>query len=555
MSKRIAVNDDRELIYSSAEIQKVVDKVNLYAPTEQRVLITGPNGTGKESIALLLHKGSKRADQPFVAVNCGAISEGLIESELFGHEKGAFTGAIGQKKGLFETAKDGTIFLDEIGEMPKQMQVKLLRVLEDGQFQRVGGTETIRARPRVIAATNINLTEAVNSGKFREDLYHRLGKELDLPGLKDRPVDIAVLAEHFAKAAAKANAQPEPKFAPGSLEKLKSHSWPGNIRQLKNVVESATVLATANGGIITPDMLEWRDFGPRPDNHNGKAFAAAPTGTFGDMVNTYREEREWTQKKLADKVTERTAKHYTEEQVQQWEANRVPDQEVVHALAYLLIVNSEKEDKEKAKELKDFLHAADQAREHPITATGATSGFSRQLTQLREAAGLSQKQLAQMTTPLLGETPLTQKNIHLIEIDHPSHQLTPKEALAIVQALDAREHPLSPEDKLKLYESAKLNFSGKTAIFSQERQQYKDLKALLTKNGQIPMTQLAADCDVPPKTLYSLFKGEKGESPIERITAYIRGRDGDAAIPQLLDLLSESKKSIRPGGDGEGVSP
>jgi DNA-binding NtrC family response regulator len=250
-----------EIIGKSESILRVLKMVQTLLETDLPILITGETGTGKELIARVLHFSGKRKNGPFLAVNCSALTKTLIESELFGHEKGSFTGAIQQKKGLFEQAKQGTLFLDEVGEMPPSMQVKLLRVLQEGEFRRVGGTETLRTDARVILATNRNLQEMIRQEKFREDLYYRIrGAQIHVPSLRERTQDIQLLASHFIKTAAAAARKKISGFSPEALELMKKYGWPGNVRQLKNEVER--VVAFAQSEWIKPEDLdaEIRDF-------------------------------------------------------------------------------------------------------------------------------------------------------------------------------------------------------------------------------------------------------------------------------------------------------
>jgi DNA-binding NtrC family response regulator len=222
------------------------------------VLIEGETGTGKEQVARAVHTSAKERTGAFVAINCAALPETLLESELFGHEKGSFTSAIGQRKGRFEMAEGGTIFLDEIGDMPAPMQAKLLRVLQERCFERVGGTETIHVDVRVITASNRSLPQLVKEGKFREDLYYRLNViKIDLPPLRDRREDIPLLATHFISKYSRAT-EPPKQLAPEAMEALLSYSWPGNIRELENAIERACV--TSRDQIIRvenlpPDLL------------------------------------------------------------------------------------------------------------------------------------------------------------------------------------------------------------------------------------------------------------------------------------------------------------
>jgi DNA-binding NtrC family response regulator len=217
--------------------------VGTVAKTNSTVLVTGESGTGKEMVARAIHENSLRREHPFVALNCGAVPETLLESELFGHMKGAFTGADTMKKGLVEVAERGTIFLDEIGEMNATMQVKLLRVLQDRRFRRLGGTEEVQADIRVVAATNQDLAKIVGEGKFREDLYYRINViEVHLPPLRDRREDIPRLAAPFARRLSARYGQPGPEFSADAMRALLEHAWPGNVRELEHVVERALLL-------------------------------------------------------------------------------------------------------------------------------------------------------------------------------------------------------------------------------------------------------------------------------------------------------------------------
>ncbi|MFN2368801.1 MAG: sigma-54 interaction domain-containing protein, partial [Desulfurivibrionaceae bacterium] len=221
------------------------------AESEATVLISGESGTGKELLARLIHRRSGRRDGPMVAVNCAAIPDNLIESELFGHVKGAFTGAVASRKGRFQSARDGTIFLDEIGELKLDMQAKLLRAIQEKEVEPVGSDKIEKVDIRVIAATNRNLKELVDAGGFREDLYYRLSViPLHLPALRDRPEDIETLARHFLK---KLGAPDSVRFSPATLARLREYDWPGNIRELQNTVERGFILR--RGEEITNDVL------------------------------------------------------------------------------------------------------------------------------------------------------------------------------------------------------------------------------------------------------------------------------------------------------------
>jgi transcriptional regulator with PAS, ATPase and Fis domain len=228
-----------EIVGQSRVMRALFGQILKAAPTDSTVLISGESGTGKELVATSIYEHSLRNGKPFVTINCVAIPEGLMESELFGHEKGAFTGAVAQKKGKFEQADGGTIFLDEIGDMPSATQAKLLRVLQEKQFERVGGNKTIQVDIRVIAATNKNLPELIKTGAFREDLYYRLNVfNLHLPPLRDRREDIPLLIDHFLEKSGK-----DLQVSPAAMQWLIGHAWAGNIRELQNVIERAAVLA------------------------------------------------------------------------------------------------------------------------------------------------------------------------------------------------------------------------------------------------------------------------------------------------------------------------
>ena len=231
------------ILGSSAPMQKLYDALGRVAPTSATVLITGESGTGKELAAQTIHDLSRRKKSPFLPLNCGAVSPQLIESELFGHEKGSFTGADRQHKGYFERAHGGTLFLDEITEMPQELQVKLLRVLETGSFTRVGTTTPISTDVRVLAATNRSPEGAVADGKLREDLYHRINVfPIAMPPLRDRGTDIELLAQHFLDVHNRQESASK-QFAPATIAALYAHSWPGNVRELKNYVQRAFILA------------------------------------------------------------------------------------------------------------------------------------------------------------------------------------------------------------------------------------------------------------------------------------------------------------------------
>ena len=241
----------QEIVGESAVITKVKGMIERVAPTDARVLITGSNGTGKELVARWLHELSNRVSAPFVEVNCAAIPSELIESELFGHEKGAFTSAIKQHKGKFEQANGGTLFLDEIGDMSLAAQAKVLRVLQEHKLTRVGSDKDIEVEVRVVAATNKNLKEEIAKGTFREDLYHRLSVIIiHLPSLAERKDDIPLLVNYFIKQICSENVKPVMKIEKDAMEELMLYGWSGNIRELRNVVERLLILSN---GVITKD--------------------------------------------------------------------------------------------------------------------------------------------------------------------------------------------------------------------------------------------------------------------------------------------------------------
>jgi two-component system response regulator AtoC len=223
---------------------KVMQQVEMVAPTDSSVLLTGESGTGKEVIARRLHDLSPRRDRPFVAVNCAGLSPALLESEMFGHERGAFTGAVSRQRGRFELADTGTFFLDEVSEVRPELQARLLRVLEERSFERVGGSRTIEVDVRLVAATNKDLQQAMQAGDFREDLFHRLAVfPIHLPALRERPQDILLLAEHLLERVAAKLGQTGLSLSAEARKELGRHSWPGNVRELGNVLERAAILS------------------------------------------------------------------------------------------------------------------------------------------------------------------------------------------------------------------------------------------------------------------------------------------------------------------------
>ncbi|MEJ2495159.1 MAG: sigma-54 dependent transcriptional regulator [Ignavibacteriaceae bacterium] len=244
----------KNIVGTSQVIKKIYDLIEKVSDTDGTVLITGASGTGKELIARSIHYNSQRSDKPLVVINCGAVPEALLESELFGHEKGAFTGAYKKRIGRFEMANGGTVFLDEIGEMSPALQIKLLRVLQEQQFERVGGTKTIHVDLRFIAATNKNLTTAINMEKFREDLYYRLNViPIKVPSLKQRRSDIPLLIDFFLKKFQKIKNKKITAFSQSAMDSMWAYDWPGNVRELENVIKRLTILC--EGPVVNIDDL------------------------------------------------------------------------------------------------------------------------------------------------------------------------------------------------------------------------------------------------------------------------------------------------------------
>ena len=283
-----------EIVGNSPEIQQLKEQIKIVAPTNGWVLINGENGTGKELVARGIHALSLRADKPFVEVNCAAIPEELIESELFGHEKGSFTGALTKKRGKFDLANGGTIFLDEIADMSLKTQAKILRILQEQKFERVGGTEMIYVDVRVIAATNRDLKEEIQKTKFREDLYYRLNViPILVPPLRDRKTDIPLLVEHFIAEFCLENNKELKKISPEAMSLLVAYSWPGNVRELKNIVERMVIMT--RGAVI-----EAKDV-PDPIQEQHKAPMEFSFFEFGLLKDARREfEKRFIMKKLME---------------------------------------------------------------------------------------------------------------------------------------------------------------------------------------------------------------------------------------------------------------
>ncbi|MBR3813921.1 MAG: sigma-54-dependent Fis family transcriptional regulator [Spirochaetaceae bacterium] len=287
------------IIGKSAEMQKIFEMVRRVASSKASVLITGESGVGKELIANAVHNLSPRKDKPLIKVHCAALSESLLESELFGHEKGAFTGAVARKRGRFELAHGGSIFLDEIGEIDQNVQIKILRVLQDKRFERVGGEETVETDVRVIAATNRDLEKEIAEGRFREDLYYRLNVvHIHVPPLRDRKDDIPLMVSAFLKEFAKENGKNITSIDSHARAALYKYDWPGNIRQLRNCMESAVVMCAG-------DTLTLDDFPPTISQHNTQDMVQIPAGLTLDAaekiyINETRAANRGNKSKTAD---------------------------------------------------------------------------------------------------------------------------------------------------------------------------------------------------------------------------------------------------------------
>jgi two-component system, NtrC family, nitrogen regulation response regulator NtrX len=275
-----------EMVWSGEAMKKITAQIDRVASSETRVCILGETGTGKELVARTLHEKSARAAAPFITLNCAAVPAELIESELFGHEKGSFTGAAARHLGKFEQAQGGTIFLDEIGDMPLPMQAKLLRVLEEGEVERIGGDKPVSVDVRVIVATHRNLEALVRDGKFRQDLFHRIYVyPLTLPPLRERREDIPPLVDYFARQVSAQNSWKSIPFTPDALELLQSHPWPGNVRELRNVVERLLLLATEGNVNAATVRLAL------PATSSGSSVpSSTSTGTLAERVDSFERE-------------------------------------------------------------------------------------------------------------------------------------------------------------------------------------------------------------------------------------------------------------------------
>jgi DNA-binding NtrC family response regulator len=276
LSERVA---RQNIVGSSPPMQRVFEVIEQVAPSKATVLLSGESGTGKELVAAAIHERSNRARGPFVKLHCAALAESLLESELFGHERGAFTGAVARRDGRFLLADGGTLFLDEIGEISPAIQVKLLRFLQEHEFERVGGDQTIRVDVRIVAATNRNLAEEVSKGRFREDLYYRLNVvNVELPSLRERRTDIPALARFFLERFATENGKSLEGFAPETVDILLNHDWPGNVRELENAIERAVVMASG-------PQIEPRHLPPavRPAVKSSSSLPPIPGSTLADL--------------------------------------------------------------------------------------------------------------------------------------------------------------------------------------------------------------------------------------------------------------------------------
>jgi Nif-specific regulatory protein len=288
------------MVGESAPMREVYRRIARVAPTDSTVLITGESGTGKELVARAIHRNSPRTDRPFVAINCAAITETLLESELFGHEKGAFTGAVAQKRGKLEIAEGGTVFLDEIGELSPALQAKLLRVLQDRTFERVGGTKSVHVDFRLLAATNRDLKAAIEEGRFRQDLYYRLNVvALEMPALRDRREDVAPLADWFLRRHSDKARRQLSGFSPDVAEALSAYDWPGNVRELENAVEHAVILGVEES-IVLDDL---------PDVVAGRFASSGPAGL--PAATTFREAIEQAKVDLITKALKESGGNHT----------------------------------------------------------------------------------------------------------------------------------------------------------------------------------------------------------------------------------------------------
>lgn len=302
------ISRDYEIIGESQPIKNLKDQIRIAAPTSGWVLITGENGTGKELVARSIHNQSKRSDKPFIEVNCAAIPEELIESELFGHEKGAFTGATSKRKGKFDLAHEGTLFLDEIGDMSLKTQAKVLRILQEHTFERVGGQKTIEVDVRVIAATNKNLEEEIRAGNFREDLFYRLNVlPFQVPALRERDQDIAILVRYFLKSYCQKENTEIKDITAKAIDIMSHYHWPGNVRELKNLIERMVIMTPGN--LITEEALPAEIL--RGSDKSATAGIAISADSYKDakelfereFIRSKLEENDWNVSKTAEAIS------------------------------------------------------------------------------------------------------------------------------------------------------------------------------------------------------------------------------------------------------------
>jgi two-component system NtrC family response regulator len=299
LQQQAGQNEFSELVGDSSKMQDVFRMIRRVGPSDVPVLITGESGTGKELVARAIHRQSARKGEPFVAINCGAIPETLLESELFGYEKGAFTGAVQQRKGRIEGARDGTLFLDEIGDIPLGLQVKLLRFLQDHTIQRLGGKETINVDARILAATNVDLQKAIKEDRFREDLYYRLCVvTIAVPALRERGSDVTLLARTLLTKFAEEEKKSLKGFTPQAWEALTTYSWPGNVRELENRIKRAVVMA--EGKYVTPANLELID--PSSGEEETSTLRASRDSREKDLVRLAMEKAEGNVSRAAEEL-------------------------------------------------------------------------------------------------------------------------------------------------------------------------------------------------------------------------------------------------------------
>jgi two-component system nitrogen regulation response regulator NtrX len=308
-SLKAKIAKEYEMIGESPAIRQLKEQISIAAPTSGWVLITGENGTGKELVARAIHNLSHRRNKPFIEVNCAAIPEELIESELFGHEKGAFTGATALRKGKFDLANEGTLFLDEIGDMSLKTQAKVLRILQERKFERVGGSRTIEVDVRVIAATNKDLAEEINRGNFREDLFYRLNVlPFDVPPLRQRKEDIPRLISHFLELFCSKESREIKEVSPQAMDLLVNYSWPGNVRELKNIIERLVIMVPDKQ--ITERHLPAVTFSKKAADIRPISTAIAEVATFREAKEEFEkdfliqklEENDWNISRTAEAI-------------------------------------------------------------------------------------------------------------------------------------------------------------------------------------------------------------------------------------------------------------